>query len=55
MEAKTSEPITRKELAMVFSGAQENARLRAEIKALEERLAVNELQIEIEHGRIWIW
>lgn len=55
MEAKTNKPITREGLETVFSTAQENARLRAEIKALKERLIVNELQIEIEHGRIWIW
>lgn len=46
----TVSTVTPEELKKVFSAAQEMTRLKREIAALQERLAVNAAEIEIDHG-----
>ncbi len=50
MTASKISTVTPEDLRNVFTAAQEMTRLKREIAALQERLAVNAAEIEIDHG-----
>lgn len=54
MENKNASEFDAPALHIIFDGAEENARLRRTVEELEERLAVNYINIEIERGRMYL-